>query len=249
MEKIEYAALKYYNSCISEECLYVGMLFYNVTTQTRTFNYIKNFSRLAVFDDEISIDFFKDYLSSIKEEAELNIFNYNKPFDLKEYTKPFVNELRFSKIRSETTDDPDFIENITKLFLKYDYDKKERLSVGTELKYIRRILKSSNVEYESKCSLKGKYNDTITFDIVTQDYAIKFFKFRDKKLSKLVSSARSWAYGAGELSGEKRVIFMYDEDVTDSCEFESIISILGSNAEKVLPVEAGIDYITTISSK
>lgn len=37
MKKIEYAALKYYNSCVSEECLYVGMLFNNLTDNERTF--------------------------------------------------------------------------------------------------------------------------------------------------------------------------------------------------------------------
>ena len=32
MYKIEYAALKYYNNVLTDECLYIGMLFHNLTT-------------------------------------------------------------------------------------------------------------------------------------------------------------------------------------------------------------------------
>ena len=43
MSRIEYAALKYYNNIISEECLYIGMLYHNLTTGKRDFRYISNF--------------------------------------------------------------------------------------------------------------------------------------------------------------------------------------------------------------
>lgn len=248
MEKIEYAALKYYNSPVSEECLYVGMLFNNLSTQTRTFKSIKNFRRLSAFDDEISVPFFKDYLLSIKDDVENNLFNLNSEFNLREYAKPFVNELRFSSIRSEITDDLDFIENISKLFLKFDYEKKERLSKNTELKYIRRILKSANIPYSSNHSIKGLYNESITFDLVTQEYAIKYFKFKEKDLKKLISTAKTWSYNASELKNEKKTIFMYDSDIVHSSDFTIILNILKSDAERVLPIEAGIDFITTISS-
>lgn len=41
--RVEYASLKYYNNVISEECLYIGMLFHNLTTGKRDFRYISNF--------------------------------------------------------------------------------------------------------------------------------------------------------------------------------------------------------------
>ena len=43
MYQVEYASLKYYNNVISEECLYIGMLFHNLTTGKRDFRYISNF--------------------------------------------------------------------------------------------------------------------------------------------------------------------------------------------------------------
>lgn len=132
MEKIEYATLKYYNSCVSEECLNVGMLFNNVTHNYTTFIPIKNFKRLATFDDDINIDFFKSYLQSIKDEVEGNVFNYKNQFNMKDYIKPYVNELRFSNVITEITDDNMFIDSICKLFLKYDYNKDERLSNENE---------------------------------------------------------------------------------------------------------------------
>lgn len=75
MSKIEYAALKYYNNIISEECLYIGMLYNNLTTGKRDFRYISNFGRLQSFDDEADIDFIKAYLEGIKQQVENNIFN------------------------------------------------------------------------------------------------------------------------------------------------------------------------------
>ena len=243
MKKIEYVALKYYNSCVSEECLYVGMLFNNVTDNKRTFISIKNFKRLASFDDEVNIDFFKEYLRSIKEEVETNIFNYNQEFILQDYIRPFVNELRFTTIKTEITEDPDFIENMSKLFLKFDFDKKERLTKNTEKKYIQGLLRASNVKYSTD-SLTGKHNEFINFDFVTEDYAIKVFDFENKDLTRLIASAKTWSYNAREMKAKKKTVFLYDTDVLDSKEFNIIMSILIEDAHKVLPIDRGIDFIT-----
>ena len=51
---------------------------------------------------------------------------------MKDYIKPYVNELRFSNVITEITDDNMFIDSICKLFLKYDYNKDERLSNENE---------------------------------------------------------------------------------------------------------------------
>ena len=87
MSKIEYAALKYYNNIISEECLYIGMLYHNLTTGKRDFRYISNFGRLQSFDDEADIDFIKAYLEGIKQQVENNIFNYNDSFSIESFSK------------------------------------------------------------------------------------------------------------------------------------------------------------------
>ncbi|EHI59941.1 MAG: hypothetical protein ACLTC4_14160 [Hungatella hathewayi] len=247
MDIIEYTALKYYNSCVSEECLYLGMLFNNLTKNTRVFKSIRNFKRLESFDDEINIEFFKDYLCSIKAEIEDNIFNYDKAFNLKEYIKPYVNELRFSSIKTEKTDDPDFIENMVKLFLKFDYDKKQRLSKETEKKYIKKVLKSSHIDFSEE-PIIGKYNENIRLDLVTDNYGIKLFKFEGKDLTRLVTNAKAWAYNAREMKDAKKIVFLYDVDFENSEKFDTIIKILKEDAFKVMPYETGIDYITNITS-
>ena len=47
MYHIEYAALNYYHSPISDECLCIGVLFHNVTTGQRDFKYISNFQGVS----------------------------------------------------------------------------------------------------------------------------------------------------------------------------------------------------------
>lgn len=246
MEIMKYSILKYYNSTISEECLCVGILFHNITTDQKIFNTIKNFNRLGSFDDEIDIDFFKYYLSSIKLEIENNLFNYNSSFDIESYIKTYVNELRFSKIYTSYNPDTDFIENTTKLFLKFDYSKNERLHKNLESLYIRNIFKENGVTFTSK-PIIGAHNESINFDYQTDNYAIKIFSFKEKNLSRLISSAKTWSYNAMELRPYKKTIFLYDLDILNSNEFEIIMDILSEHAYKLLPLEEGLDFITKIS--
>lgn len=246
MEEIKYSVLKYYNSVIAEECLCVGILFHNITTDQRTFNAIKNFKRLESFDDEINIEFFKYYLSSIKEETENNLFNYNETFNIEAYTKAYVNELRFSKIYTSNNIDENFIENTTKLFLKFDYSKSERLHKNLETRYIRNIFKENGIAFTSKPVL-GFYKEPILFDFQTENYAIKIFSFKEKKLNRLISNAKAWSYNALEIKPYKKTIFFYDLDILDSKEFKIIMEILSEHAYKLLPLEEGLDLITKIS--
>lgn len=244
MERISYAVLKYYNSIISEECLCVGIAFQNLSTGERYFNYIKNYQRLQIFDDEIDTNFVKLYLGSIQEEIEPNIFNFNTPFDLNLYVKNYVNEFKFSKVFTTDTDDPLFVQNITKLYLKYDYDRKERLSKNTEQKYIRQIIRSSNKNFTSRPVI-GKKREPINYDYQNDEYAIKLFSFKDKTLSRLMSSAKTWAYNAQEMSDTKKTIFLYDIDITESKDFSIIFDILAEHAYKIMPFEDGIEFITS----
>lgn len=245
MEKISYAVLKYYNSIISEECLCVGVAFQNLSTGERYFNYIKNYQRLHVFDDEIDTDFVRLYLGSMQEEIECNIFNFNDNFDLNLYVKTYVNEFRFSKVFTAETDDECFIQNITKLYLKYDYDRKERLPKNTEQKYIRQIIRSSNKNFTSR-NVIGKRSEAINYDYHNDEYAIKLFSFKDKTLSRLISSAKTWSYNAQEMSDTKKTIFLYDMDITESTDFSIIFDILSEHAYKIMPFEDGIEFITSV---
>ena len=99
MSHIEYSALNYYHSPVSDECLCLGVLFHNITTGQRDFKYISNFKRFQAFDDEADINFVRAYLVGIKEDVETSILNYKDSFDLHSYVKVFANEFRFSTIK------------------------------------------------------------------------------------------------------------------------------------------------------
>ena len=246
MNKIKYCSLKYYNSIFSEECLCIGVLFYNLTTKEVTFNHIKNFQRLRSFDDEVDMRFMKLYLASIKDEVENNIFNYNSVFDLEKYTTTYVNEFRFSEVNFSENEDEAFISNMTKLYLKFDYDKKERLEKTTEIRYIREALKAASVEFNSKPVI-GTRKENIGFDLQTSEYAMKIFSFGDKDLSRLIPSAKLWAYNAMDIKAYKKTIFLYDAEVVDSPEFNTVMSILGEHAYKLLPISEGVSWMSSIA--
>lgn len=245
MYEIQYAGLKYYNSCISDECLYVGMLFNNLTTNTRVFKSIKNFKRLQSFDDEISIEFFKEYLKSIKSEVENNIFNVEKEFSMKDYVKLFTNELRFSEIRTVETEDNDFVEKTCKVFLRFDYDKSQRLKKVDERQFVKQLLDSKKIKYTNE-PLVGKYDERIAYDVLTDKYGIKFFKFENKELKRLISNAKTWSFNAEEVKNERISLFLYDLDITESNQFKAIKDILKIHG-KVMSVEEGIEYISSMS--
>jgi len=241
MYQIKYAALKYYNNVISEECLYIGMLFYNLTTGKRDFRYISNFRRFQSFDDEADIDFVKAYLLGIKQQVEENIFNYKMDFSMSDFTKIYVNEFRFSDITTmEVAEDEDYVENLTKMYLKFDFNKAKRLSNSEEKKYIRRILSSSNIEFSTP-KISGAYEENVNFDYVIGDIAIKIFSFKEKNASKLIPSAKQWAFSAEELKDKYEIVFLYDDD-DDSPQFKIIMRILEKHA-KVYQLQAGLDYV------
>lgn len=242
MSRIEYAALKYYNNIISEECLYIGMLYNNLTTGKRDFRYISNFSRLQSFDDEADIDFIKAYLEGIKQQVENNIFNYNTSFDMKEFSRFYVNEFKFSDITVIDVDDnEDYVVNLTKMFLKFDFNKKQRLSKNEEKKYIRKILSSSNVKL-SEPRVSGIYNENVNFDYLIDDIAIKVFTFKEKNTLKLIPSAKQWAFSAQELKGRYRVVFLYDDDTDGTSDTKIILQILKQYAE-VYRIQDGLNYV------
>lgn len=241
MYQIKYSALKYYNNVISDECLYIGMLFHNLTTGKRDFRYISNFKRFQSFDDEADIDFIKAYLFGIKQQVEENIFNYDKDFSMSDFTKIYVNEFRFSDITTmEVAEDEDYVENLTRMYLKFDFNKTKRLSHLEEKKYIRRILSSSNAEFSTP-KISGTYEENVTFDYVIGDVAIKVFSFKEKNATKLIPTAKQWAFSAEELKDQYKIIFLYDDD-DDSPQLRIVMQILKKHA-KVYQLQDGLDYV------
>lgn len=241
MYQIEYTALKYYNNIISEECLYIGMLFHNLTTGERSFRHISNFKRFQAFDDEADVDFVKLYLAGIKQQVEKNIFNYSNPFSVSEFIRIYVNEFRFSDVTAiEVTEDENYIENLTKMYLKFDFNKSKRLSQAEERRYIRKILSSTNAEF-SVPKISGIYDESVNFDYIIGDVAIKLFSFKEKNVAKLIPTAKQWAFSAEELKDRYKIVFLYDND-DDSPSLKIVLQILKKHAV-VYQLQEGLDYV------
>lgn len=241
MYQVEFAPLNYYNSIISQECLCVGILFHNLNTGRIDFKSITNFKRFKSFDDEMDPEFIKLYLSGIKDEVEHSIFKNS--FSIREYIKTYVNELRFSQPKKlDFKEDEDYVDILTKMFLKFDLSKSKRLSHSEEKKYIGKILQGSNLELLDP-NITGAYDEEVKFDYVTDKYAIKVFSFKEKDFKRLIQSVKYWAFTAEEFNKKYKVLFLYDECPENKPESKTILSILSKNA-KVFPYTEGFDYIT-----
>lgn len=242
MNHIEYSALNYYHSPISDECLCLGVLFHNISTGQRDFRYISNFKRFQMFDDEADVNFVKAYLAGIKEDVEVSVLNYRDSFDLRSYIRVYANEFRFSTIKKlDVLEKEDYINNLIKVYLKYDLAKSKRLNSNEEKKLIKRVLETNNLEY-SNGKILGEFDDEIPFDYQLDKLCIKHFSFKGKNLRRVISNARQWSFAAGELEGIKKVLFIYDSDFEDRDNLKIIINILSKHAE-VLQMDEGMDYI------
>ncbi len=242
MFKIEYSPLNFYNSMFSQECLCVGVLFHNLTNGRRDFKTITNFKRFKSFNDEIDPEFIKLYLSGIKEEIEDSLYN-EREFSISDYIQVYVNELRFSQPRILAFDEKeDYVDILTKMYLKFDFKKSKRLSQNEEIENLKKILKGSDLNFLNP-NVVGPYDDGVKFDYLTDNFAIKLFSFKDKDLRKLVPTMKQWAFTAEEFKDKYNILFLYDESIKNEPESKTILSILSKNA-KVLPYAEGFDYIT-----
>ena len=127
-------------------------------------------------------------------------------------------------------EDENYVEDLSKIYLKYDLAKSQRLNGNEEKKLIRRVLEANNLEYSTQ-KLDGPYSDEISFDYQVGNICIKMFSFKGKNLKRVIGSARQWSFIADELGEQKKVLFIYDSDYEDMSNLDIIIKILSKNAK------------------
>lgn len=245
MYKIQFSVLSYYPSIVTNENINVGILFHNLSTNERKFHILKNWKRLEKFDDELDIDFIRQYLIGIKNECELNIFNHNEKFSLNDYVRFYINELRFCPVKEANVSEENvetFINDTEKVYMRYDFEKRERLSKESEVNYIKKIMKSNNINYSAK-EIKGKYEDKIKFDYIVGDYGFKNFIFEGKNLNKMIMNAKAWAYNAESMKDKYKTIFVYDIEKNDSSNYHIINNILNEHAYDVMTSAKVLDFV------
>lgn len=242
--RVLFSILRY--QLITDEFMNIGILFHNLSTDERKLEIITNWKRVQNFDDEVDINILKIVVEGIKEEIDSNLFNKNYSFDIYEYPIKYVNELRFTTVyEAETPDFEKFIELTRKNILRYDYDKLSRPNKNEQLKIMKELMKSSAIEYSSK-QIAGVYQEKVSYDYIIGKYAFKVFTFEEKKIANIISSAKAWAYTAIEMKDKYETVFLYDKDIDNNNNFNSIISILKNSGSKVIKVDEGMEYIMEI---
>ena len=244
--RILFSVLRY--QLITDEFMNIGILFHNLDTDERRLETINRWKRLKGFDDELDIKLLKILIDGIKEEIQNTLFNNKVVFDIYEYHRRYINELRFTEVyEAETKDFNKYIEFAKKNFLRYDYEKKERPNKDQQIKYMKELMKSNSIKYDSK-SIKGEHSENINFDYIIDNYAFKIFSFEDKQLNNVVQSAKAWAFTAEEMKDNYRTIFLYDKDLENE-KFKIIIDILSKSAYKVLKYDEGLDLVLNLYKK
>ena len=243
VNQIKFAVLSYYPSIIATENMNVGIIFQNITTNERMFFTLRNWTRLQSFDDEVDTGFMKDYLKGMKSQIEENLINRKKEFDIEEFIKYYVNELRFSEVQTVFVEDADdFIMLTRKVHMRNDFDKKERLNRDSEYRYIKMIMESNNINI-SRMPVIGVYDEHIGFDYTIGDIGFKNFIFEDKNIRNMITTAKYWAYNALTLRDKYRTVFIYDDDIANAKDFRIIMNILRENAYKVLKRDEVINFL------
>ena len=152
--------------------------------------------------------------------------------------------------RSQGESEEDFISKIKKIYLRRDLPKDERLSVNEQKSLIRRILKNSNIDYNSK-SVNGKHKDSIQFDYNLTDingkkYGIKIFNFENKEINRMIPNAKTWSYNALKLKENIETVFIMSDMFYDDNNFKIVYEILNEYSYKCLDLEEGIEFIASL---
>ena len=74
--------------------------------------------------------------------------------------------------------------------------------------------------------------------------AIKVFSFKEKNASKLIPSAKQWAFSAEELKDQYKIVFLYDDD-DDSPQLKIVMQKLRNTLKytNCKMVQDGLDYV------
>lgn len=252
MNKIVYSVFRYYPSFVSGESINLGVLFYNESENYSSFHHTKKFGRVAAFDDEMNIPFLKLMLSSLKKEFNNPIYSENK-IDIDQKTRYYMNEFKFDKpieINIENNLE-ETIENIKKIYLRFDYDISERINKSEEIKIIASLLSNRGIEYLKNRNIIGNYNEKIKYDFLMGDIGVKFFSLKNKKsFNTIMCYVKAWAWNSTNIKNIKTVILHDYTDIEENennlnkIEFDKIKSILSDSAYKFFTVEEALEYFS-----
>lgn len=242
---IKFSVLSYSPSVLTNERINIGIAMQNTENNDIIFENIKNWGRVEHFDDELDVNVLKIVVAGIKNKLTHSLHNQVN-FMLEDFTRYFVNELKFEPIQSiEYSSFKSGIDFLKKIHLRYDFEKHERLNEDQSKKYLKLLLNSSHSDFSSK-PIVGSYNENVKFDFILNDNeCLKIVKINDNNKEKLIHHVKSWAFTCNELSSRYSIKFLIiDDDLADKSFSMSIESILKSCSASVLKYD---DYINNFT--
>lgn len=245
---MRYSILRYTPVKAAGEFINLGVLFVDENDGRLQFSYIKKMKRLAAFDDELDINGVRRLLKSINNDA--NEKMDERDFVLDEFIQYYLNGFVFSKPKNIVYDDfSEMVKMLEKTFLRFDYEKHERLSKESEQKIFRQLCKAQKVKIKSGYETKGQFDEKVKYDFATNDYYIKIFDYSERKnLSYAINSAKLWAWNACHADKKLIIIYRYDEqNYTTNNEFVSIMKIFESANVQTFDVLQMDEVISMVS--
>jgi len=221
-----YSVLRYSPSRLAGEVINLGILFCDSDNRV-SFSHIKRFTRLSHFDDEINVKEVEELLISI--EKEVNTQASKGLFDIDKFIEFYINTFVFDEPKRVICDDFEqkvaFVEGI---YLRYDKDKKNRLSLSEDKRLIEELVRANDMSIKKRVSYIGSCNDKVQYDFATDKYYLKYFDFDSKNIARSISSAKTWAWNGMQLDGDKKLLIIYrydEEESTHREEFDTIMRI------------------------
>ncbi len=230
MLSIEYSVLCHYPAIMSKDCITLGIIFLNKTSETVCFYSTKNLKRVRSFNDELDIDLLKIQLEAI--EDEVNNIKVDNSFKLKDYTRFYVNEIKFESVQELEIQGEfeKFVEETIKIHMRFDFEVKDRPTKNQQIQYWK------------------KYFKTINFDFIVDKYAFKFFVFKGKQQMRVINSIKAFAYNVHHLKGDYKVVAIVEDDSEDN-NFEIVKRILEQNCHDVITISKLMEYVKDIESR
>lgn len=247
MVNIQYSVLCHYPSLIGKDCISLGVLFYDRTEKKSVFDITKRWDRVKTFTDELDIDLVKMQMKDI--ENEVNEYGKGNGFNLFEYTKFYVNELKFTEVVDvEVEDFQEFIIECRRQYLRFDVSKRERPNVEQQVNFIKNIMKKSNIGYKID-AVTGIFGENIPVDFTIGDYAFKLFRFEGRQENRLIRAIKDWAYDALKLKDKYKFVFVTDVDFNQSKQYQVLYKILREECSELINFDELMPFIQKLDNK
>jgi len=192
---IQYSVLGYSPSIISGENINLGVLICNSDNNRIEFHYTRQWDRVKKFDDELDIQGLKSALEDIKNDVETPVFSINRQFSIDAYTRDFVSELHFSKpLQIETDNIDNQILELRKIYLRFDFDKKDRITQDNEFKFVKSLFTGYGMAFKQNERVFGEFGVPISYDLIYNHYGIRYIRFDNKDISKMINSIKAYAW-------------------------------------------------------